>query len=70
MQERCFLQLTDVVDGGDTWLDADRIAVVRQVGRSTLVYLDGIDLPAEVTEDGATVMDRLHRAAEAMAAQA
>ena len=68
MRERMFLQGTDSELGTDIWIDADRIVAVRGLDESnTLVYLDGINLPLYVTEDGATIMDRLRRGADWMA---
>lgn len=70
MQERVFLQLTERLNQTqtlDVWLDVDRIIGVRDIGNGSVVYLDGME--AMVNESGAEVMDRLHRAAQAMAEQ-
>lgn len=70
MQQRAFLQLMQSGNGnGDIWLDIDRIVAVRETDAGTFVYLDDIEPAALVVESGAEIMDRLHRAAEAMAAQ-
>jgi hypothetical protein len=58
MRPRAFLRFTEAGER-DIWIDADRIAVVRDTEGGALVYVDGVELPALVLESVDEIMDRL-----------